>query len=67
MCMSLPRVPLNPDAHLKTRDEIASSKVTLPETKDQQRHGCVDKPASLADTWRLFKGAARHAEAWPGA
>ena len=46
MCMSLPRVPLNPDAHLKTRDEIASSKVTLPETKDQQRHGCVDKPAS---------------------
>merc|ERR1719201_1906722 len=44
--MSLPRVPLNPDAHLKTRDEIASSKVTLPETKDQQRHGCVGQPAS---------------------
>ena len=41
MCMSLPRVPLNPDAHLKTRDVIANSKVTLPETNDQQRHGCV--------------------------
>ena len=39
MCMSLPRVPHNPDAHLKTRDVIASSKVTLPETNDQQRHG----------------------------
>ena len=66
MCMSLPRVPLNPDAHLKTRDEIASSKVTLPVTNDQQRHGW-ETACLLADTWRLFKGAARHAEAWPGA
>ena len=66
MCMSLPRVPLNPDAHLKTRDEIASSKVTLPETKDQQSTGVFD---SLPPRRHLasVQGAARYAEAWPGA
>ena len=41
LCRRASRLLRTQQTHLKTRDEIASSKVTLPETKDQQRHGCV--------------------------